>query len=359
MIYNTNTSKQSYFFHPDKWRGIMLKKENLIIYDEDEEYVSAFSEYINQLSEAAFSVAAFTNLEAMLQYVKEVDISAILLPEKLLCAEIISLNVEIYLLTDKSIKGNMYDFETIGKYQAGDSIVREISTYYAEKKKISNLSAVKNKDMLVYGVYSPVHRCGTTTFAITMAQQLGLKKKVLYINLEEFSGLKEIFLSEYISDMSDLMYFYLQNSDNMEFKFKASVYSYHNMDYIPPMSYSVDIRNIDVEIWCNFIKDIMTWSNYDVLILDIGSMISNVVKIFSICNKVFVPYLNDKISCFKMKEFRAFLNSQNDIDEELIKEINNDNQITNPDGDYDISAICFGKYGNFVKKIIWDEIYYE
>ena len=45
--------------------------------------------------------------------------------------------------------------------------------------------------------------------------------------------------------------------------------------------------------------------------------------------------------------------------EELIKEINNDNQITNPDGDYDISAICFGKYGNFVKKIIWDEIYYE
>ena len=39
--------------------------------------------------------------------------------------------------------------------------------------------AKPHKDMLVYGVYSPVHRCGTTTFAITMAQQLGLKKKVL------------------------------------------------------------------------------------------------------------------------------------------------------------------------------------
>ncbi|MBE5925890.1 MAG: hypothetical protein E7270_02900 [Lachnospiraceae bacterium] len=337
----------------------MLKKENLIIYDEDEEYVSAFSEYINQLSEAAFSVAAFTNLESMINYVNEVEISAILLPEKLLCAEIISLNVEIFLLTDNTSSDNMYDFQTIRKYQAGDSIVREVSTYYAEKKDISKLSAIRNKDMIIYGVYSPIHRCGTTTFAITLAQQLGLNKRVLYINLEEFSGLKDILLSEYISDISDLMYFYLQNSENMEFKFKASIYRYHNMDYIPPMSYSADIRNIDVEIWCSFIKDISKWSDYEVIVLDIGNMVSDVVKIFSICNKIFMPFISDKISYCKMKEFKEFLGNQIDINERFIKEINIDEYLKDSSDDYDLYNICFGRYGNFVKKIIGNKDEYE
>ncbi len=336
-----------------------MKKENLIIYDEDEEYVSAFSEYINQLSEATFSVAAFTDLEAMLNYAEEADISAILLPERLLCAEIISLNAEIYLLTDNVKRDNIYDFQAIGKYQSGDCIVREISTYYCEKRDVSNISSIKNKEMCIYGVYSPVHRCGSTTFAITLAQQLGINKKVLYINLEEFSGLKEIFLSEYISDMSDLMYFYLQHSDNMEFKFKASLYNYHNMDYIPPMSYSVDIRNIDSDIWCSFIKDISGWSNYDAIVVDIGHMISNISALFSICNKVFVPYINDKISNFKMNEFRQFLSSQSDVSNENIKEINIEISFKDKLDDYDISTICLGQYGNYVKKIIGDEVDFE
>lgn len=337
----------------------MMKKENLIIYDEDEEYVSAFTEYINQLSEAAFSVAAFTNLELMIKYVKEVDVSAILLPEKLLCAEIIALNIEIYLLTDNTHDDNMYDFQTIGKYQSGDSIVREVSTYYAEKKKISKLSAIRNKDMIIYGVYSPIHRCGATTFAITMAQQIGIKKRVLYINLEEFSGLKDIFLSEYISDLSDLMYFYLQNSENMEFKFKATIYSYHNMDYIPPMSYSVDIRNINVDVWCSFIKDIANWSNYEVIVLDIGNMVSDVVKLLSICNRIFMPYISDKISCYKMKEFKGFIGNEIEIGEGLIKEISIDEYLKEPSEDYDLSKICFGQYGNFVKNIIGNKNEYE
>ena len=336
-----------------------MKKDNLIIYDEDEEYVSAFSEYINQLSEAAFSVAAFTNLESMIQYVNEVDVCAILLPEKLLCAEIIALNIEIYLLEDNIRAENMYDFQTIGKYQAGDCIIREVSTYYSEKKDISKFSAIRNKDMLIYGVYSPINRCGSTTFAITMAQQIGVKRRVLYINLEEFSGLKDVFLSEYISDLSDLMYFYLQNSENMEFKFKASIYSYHNMDYIPPMSYSVDIRNINIDVWCRFIKDIAKWSNYEVIVLDIGNMVSDVVKLFSICNRVFMPYISDKLSNYKMKEFKDFIGNQIEIGENLIKEVRNDEYLKDSSENFDLSTICFGQYGNFVKNIIGNKNEYE
>lgn len=332
-----------------------MKKENLIIYDDDGEYISSFSEYINQLSEAAFSVAAFTDLETMLNYVEEVNVSIILLPEKLLCAEIISLNIEIYLLEDCK-SNNMYDFQAIRKYQSGDSIIREVSTYYAEKKNCLRFSSTQNKNMQIYGVYSPVHRCGSTTFAITLAQQLGINRKVLYINLEEFSGLKDIFSGEYISDLSDVMYFYLQESENMEFKFKASIYNYHNMDYIPPMSYSVDIRNIDTEMWCNFIKDISSWSNYEVIIVDIGSVVSNIVTLFDICNLIFVPFINDKISNSKMKEFRDFIFSQEHIKQECIKEINIDLQSKEFFEDNDISSICLSYHNNFVNKIIRDVI---
>lgn len=333
-----------------------MKKENLVIYDEDEEYISAFSEYINQLSEAAFSVAAFTKLEDMLKYVNTSHASAILLPEKLLCAEIIALNIEIYLLSENIGMDNMYEFYAIEKYQSGDGILREVSTYYAEKRTVSNLSGICNKEMQIYGVYSPIHRCGTTTFAITLAQQLGKTKKVLYINLEEFSGLKDVFLGEYISDLSDLMYFYLQNSDNMEFKFKASIYSYYNMDYIPPMSYSLDIRNIDIDVWCEFIKDIAKWSNYDAVIIDIGNVVSNIVKIFSICKKVFIPFITGKISDLKMNEFKQFIEGIKDVPIDLFKEIYIEDYVKNNVEEIEISKLCFGQYGMFVEKIIREVI---
>ena len=57
------------------------------------------------------------------------------------------------------------------------------------------------------GVYSPVGRCLKTSFALTMGKLLAQEERVLYLNLEEFSGLSVLMKEEYKSDLSDLLYF--------------------------------------------------------------------------------------------------------------------------------------------------------
>ena len=59
----------------------------------------------------------------------------------------------------------------------------------------------------VLGVYSPVGRCLKTSFALTMGKLLAQEERVLYLNLEEFSGLSVLMKEEYKSDLSDLLYF--------------------------------------------------------------------------------------------------------------------------------------------------------
>lgn len=331
-----------------------MKKEVLIIYDADAEYVKAFAEYVNQMSDAAFSVAAFTDFDTMFQYMQERNISVILLPEQLLCAEILDWNARILLLADENSQDNKYDFEQIWKYQSGDNIIREVTSYYAQSKKTVIQKKTACSQTKIYGVYSPVHRCGVTSFALALTHLLREKKKALYINLEEFSGLKSIFQGEYLSDLSDLLYFFLQNRSNMDLKLKATVYSSQWIDYIPPMRYSADIRNIGMDIWCEFIESIGLWSDYEVLILDISNMLQNVMELFGICDRIFVPYLGDEISERKIEEFEMyFQNSEYCRYHEKVKSFLLEREEF---FDFNLEQICRGMFAEFVKNIAGDVI---
>ncbi len=334
-----------------------MKREILVIYDEDEEYIKSFSEYVNNMSNAAFSVAGFTNLDSLLQFVNERRPSLILVSEKLLCEEIIELNIQIMLLSDDGRETNKYEFSEVWKYQPGDNIIREVSSYIAECDSFNSDGRVfvNNTGVKIIAVYSPVRRCGSTSFAISLGQILSESKKVLYLNFEEFSGLRSIVKGEYMSDISDVMYYYIQGNTNMAMRFKAAIHSLQKMDYIPPMIFTEDIRNIDMNTWCSFIRNIPQWSDYDVIVLDIGPMFQNVFEIMSICDRVYVPYVDDSISRVKLEEFKLYLQSTlygDNLDKMNIFV----NQFSSSKKEFDLMEICYGQYREFVKKIAWDVI---
>ena len=73
-------------------------------------------------------------------------------------------------------------------------------------KALGELPEVSGRGLAkVLGVYSPVGRCLKTSFALTMGKLLAQEERVLYLNLEEFSGLSVLMKEEYKSDLSDLL----------------------------------------------------------------------------------------------------------------------------------------------------------
>ena len=82
-----------------------------------------------------------------------------------------------------------------------------------------------------------------TSFALTMGQLLARNERVLYINLEEYSGFTRLIQARHEQDLSDVLYLYRQGAYNW-LKLKSIVYSWGGMDYIPPVRYAEDLNPV-------------------------------------------------------------------------------------------------------------------
>lgn len=56
------------------------------------------------------------------------------------------------------------------------------------------------------GIYSPSEICANCLFALAAAQILGEEKRVLYISMEDFAGLEQLFLREYEKNLTDFFF---------------------------------------------------------------------------------------------------------------------------------------------------------
>ena len=114
----------------------------------------------------------------------------------------------------------------------------------------------------VIGIYSPVNRCLKTSFALTMGQLLSRNERVLYMNLEEYSGFSRLISSQYTQGLSDVLYLYRQGAYSW-LKLKAIVYSWGSMDYIPPVRYAEDLNQVSPEDLAMLLERIALESGYE------------------------------------------------------------------------------------------------
>lgn len=335
-----------------------LKKEFLVLYDTDEEYVQSFTSYINSLSSATFSVAGFTEYVQLQKYIKDREDIVIILTEPLIKNREEELSkYQIIILADENYLGLYNDFENIFKYQSAEDIIREISRICSEKKSINmkNFPVNRNREAKIYGVYSPVRRCGSTIFSITSSQIIGENQRVLYLNFDKNSVINRMLECNKMGDISDLLFYYINENNNISMKLSSLIVRFSNFEYIPPMKNSEDIRNISMDIWKGFLMDIGKWGNYDVVFLDIGDGFDNALELFDICDKIYMPYLKDDISLMKLEEFEESIDKCEDeyVREKIYKILMNDNGY-DCDNTFDVSNLMYGGYREFVKSNIWD-----
>ncbi|MGN0383758.1 MAG: hypothetical protein ACI4DS_05760 [Eubacterium sp.] len=280
----------------------------LAIYDIESRYANNFVEYLLEKQGIPFSIYAFTNEEALQAYAVEHYIDILLISCQSVSDAITGLNIgKIIMLTEDNTFSEYNNCPAIYKYQSTENILREVMSYYADTGCKDYIGEHMNKNVEIIGVYSPVGRCGRTAFSFTMGQVMAGNSRTLYINFEEFSGFSRIFKEEYISDLSDLMYFYRQNPIGISAKLKAMVNSAHNLDYVPPMVFSGDLRNVDVREWINLITDIVNNTEYKIIILDLSNMVKDVFELLEICTCIYVPIENNNVSLMKISEMEEFL----------------------------------------------------
>lgn len=294
----------------------------LAIYDLESGYADSLMQYINQKQSMPFRTLAFTNKNALYEYLEEHHVDILLISAKDMERKLEDEDIEkIILLSNGEIFSEYIGYASIYKYQSSEKIIRELLDYFVEVNSSEKTISDVAKDVELIAVYSPIRRTGQTIFALTLGQILANDFTTLYINMEEFSAFDKIFHQNYEGDLSDLMYFYKQNPGTLPIKLKAIVNTIHQMDYIPPLVYSKDLRNIDTEKWVQMIQAIAATGMYEKIIIDISSVVADVFSILEVCNKTFMPIADNPVSLMKISAFEEYVlkSEDNEIIEKCIK----------------------------------------
>lgn len=282
-----------------------MKNRIIAIYDKEAGYAYSLADYFNNKNKIFFS-EAFTSLDRILEYAKEHYIDILLITDKTNIELINQTNVGLtVLLSEQEAITTSNHYSVVYKYQAAGNILKNVMNYYAERDD-EPLSFI-NKSCKIIGIYSPIKRSLKTSFCLALGQILAKEKAVLYINMEEYSGFSMLFQKDYKADLSDVIYFLRQDKSNILLKLEGIVDSVNNLDYIPPVSSPMDIREVKKDEWVKLFKEISVNSKYEILIIDFGDGADGLFELLLTCNQIYMPIREDYLSNAKIEQFKKQL----------------------------------------------------
>lgn len=280
----------------------------LAICDVEKAYAYRLMDFLNKKEGNPFIVQAFTTIEALVSYGVEHPIEILLISEGTMNDAVKLMNFHhIIVLSGTREKVECLCEKAIYKYQSSAMILEEVMGFYQEISTQKEAYQIINQDIRIIGVYSPIRRILKTSFALTLGQLLARESRVLYINLEDYSGFRELMNRQYRTDLADLLFYISQENKGINSLLESSVETLEGLDYIPPVASPLDLQCVTTEDWVSFLNEISHSKKYDVIILDIGESLNALPRFLSCCERIYTPYGIDVISNAKITQYEAFL----------------------------------------------------
>lgn len=321
-----------------------MAKRVMAVYDTDPLYTERFTEFISQKEQVGFSIMAFTALERLKAYGEDHKIELLLISSSVSKEEIEKIGAAVVvMLADGEAVTTGGQYPIVYKYQAADSLMREVMNYYCDNPDDPGY-VMASKAGRIIGVYSPINRCLKTSFSLTMGQLLARDLKVLYINLEDCSGFRRLIGEEYRGGLSDLLYYYSQEGFRWV-RLGSVVYTWGELDYVPPVQYPEDLCQVTGQMMAELIIHIARESVYESIILDLGQFGKKAAEVLEICDAVYMPVKDDCVSAAKIEEFEEYLISSG---YEALK-----HRIQKIKPPYHCS---FGRKDNYLEQLLWGEL---
>lgn len=278
----------------------------MAVYDVEPRYADRFADFTNQKEKVPFTVVAFTTVEALRDYAKTHTIEILLISNAVPRETVKEIPAaQVVVLAEGEVVPAEDEYPSVYKYQSTDSIIREVLAHYCEQPREVSMVLLGSKARII-GVYSPLGRCLKTSFAWTLGQQLGKNGKVLYVSMEEYSGFSKLLGEEPQADLSDVFYFYRQGNCGFV-RLSSMIYTWGNLDYIPPVRYPEDLGQITGEDMAEFLSRMALESGYEIIVVDMGNSGRQAVSMLNLCDVVYMPVKDDCVSAAKIEEFLEYL----------------------------------------------------
>lgn len=334
-----------------------MKKKILALCDREMEYAERFCAYIAAKKEYPFETAVFTSAEKLNRFCEKENVEVLLISENIYDGKLSELvKGKVIVLREEEAGADTYE-SSIYKYQSCEKVLQEMMGCCAGWG-LSGASFARGagKDRVqMIGLYTPVHRCMQTGFAVTLGEILAKEHRVLYLNFESFSGLEKRLNREFMSDMSDLIYYVTNAREALVYKLQAMTEKLQNLDYIPPVFSCIDLARITKEQWFLFFEEIERLTDYEYIILDLSENVQGLFEILRSCSKVFTLFREDASALAKMYQYERLLirSDYEDVLEKsrryklpFIKNVS-----------FDPLKLTYGELADYIRRIVKEELY--
>lgn len=256
---------------------------NLGIYDKDRAYVVGLSEYINRQNELSIRAKAFTNQENLEEHIMDNSIDIILTGEKV-TTQIKKIPV-IYISEDRDF--NKKDC-CIYKYQN----LRDITCQIRDYAKIKLIKENKNRE--IYCVFSPLGRCGKTSFAKALT---AYRANSIYLALEDYAPSD-------IGNFKEEYPYYLTGMDNRLLQeIEAADTDERGCRYVCLTDSHMDTVYIGEEQIRWLINSIVESVGIRTVVFDMGRAALAEPEVLTLFDVIYVPVIDDDVSRKKIERF--------------------------------------------------------
>lgn len=335
-----------------------MRHKIMAICDTEEGYAFRMAEYLLEKVRLPYTLHLFTAVEELEKFADREEIEVLLIAEnawKLLKEEYVKKQVTQMFILQESGESVQEGMHCISKYQSPELVVQAMLNGIADGSGWKDYPEAVDTKAKMIGIYSPVKRCLQTSFALTLGQLLAKEHKTMYLNFEMYSGLGELLQREYQTDMMDVMYYFQNAREKMALRLPMIIQNAGGLDYIPPMQYSLGIKEVPGEQWLALCRNIAAIGEYEYLILDLDDGIDGLVKLLKSCQKIYTITKDDPFAQAKLLQYERMLQREEleEISEKTVKcRFPTFRQL--PES---LDMMTHGELAGYVKAIIKEDIY--
>ena len=282
----------------------------LAVCDSEIAYAYQLVDYLSNKKNFPFQVQLFTSEKTLIEYSLHHPIAVALISQKDYQHQTTEVSIEHVVILRENFENEECHLKTIYKYQSIELIIKELLEWVAKKGTLTRVIS-DGKSMKLIGIYSPVGKCLKTSFSIVLGQLLSKKHKVLYINMESYSGLGKLLQKEFKTDMAELIY-HLQNSkDKFIYHMGSMTGRVGELDLLPPFHSFLDFVSVSKEEWIQLFQEIERGTDYEYIILDLSDAIQGLYDILRLCDMVYTLGREDGFSMAKIEQYEDIMKKSN------------------------------------------------
>lgn len=287
-----------------------MGKPIMAICDRQAAYTSQLIALFQGKKELPFEIHGFTKNESLQEFCDNNRIALLLVSEPDYREELQDKAIDRILVLREGTGSLPENVATVNKFQPAGMLYREIMRVYGEGERIVPFRKNEKKKIRLIGVYSPLHCCMQTTFALTAGEILAKKRKTLYLNFECFSGFEMLLGRRFGGNMTDVLYYYDCAKEKLSYKLESVVQKMEELYFIPPAASYEDFQGIKEEEWLSVITEIAQTGGYETVLLDLTEQVRGVYPLLEACDKIYTLLKDDRMAKAKLAQYELMLEQE-------------------------------------------------